>query len=399
MSENIADIGYCAIGIEATKGTAVTPDVKIPLYSETLATILNLDDDIPIMGNRFARYAIRQGQRDHTGEILVLAEPKTAPHFFNMLLTKGTTTNSGSVYTHPYTHGNTTNSYTLEFDKGGIIHRYMGVEVRSIVPVFEENVMKLRLEVSALKQFSIAPISSASGTTVTLATDYDPNPTDGVVAGDTIVLVDVSGGTSGDTEEVTISSVDSGTQLTVSSITGTYTTGDYCYVKAQSLSETLGAPFSWARTEFRFGTTAAVALTATHTALERGSEWRLYNRFEDDAGAKRSGSYDPISLVRTIGDVELSAKQFFDDAVELQKWLSVTKVACVIRSFGALISGTTYNEIRVTINSMKIKESPDPMTSNEIIYLNQVYGAQYDTSDAQGMDVKVINDVAATSYE
>ena len=401
-TDRLANLGYLAIGKETTKGTPVQPTVIVPLYEESLVTGLNLDLDNPIIGNRFARYNHFKGQRTHKGTLKILAEPKTLPYFLNMILKKGTTTVSGSVYTHPYTLDNDTpaySSYTIEIVKGGISHRYFGVEASKIAPVFEDNVMKLNISVSALGQFSIAPITSGSGTAVVLATDYADAPNTGIKVGDTLVFVKVTGGTSDTYEEKTVSAVNTnGTGVTVASLTGTYTTGDYCYIKARSLTPTLGDPFKWSGTQFCFGDTAAGALTATQEKVEKGSSFEIINEFENEDGAMRSGSLDPAALVRKQGDVTIKIKKSFQDYKEYERFLSIRKRALVIRIYGAVISGSDKNELRITINNFKVKESPNPLTTGEIIYLDQELSAQYDTDDTQGMDIKLINDVAGATY-
>ena len=399
---SLANVGYLAIGKEATKGVPVRPSVVVPLYEESLSTTLNLDMDNPIMGNRFARYFNFKGQREHKGILKVLAEPKTIPHFLNMILKKGSSSVSGSVNTHPYTVDNDTPvsaSYTIEILKGDVIYRFYGVEISRINPVFEDNTMKLNLSVTALGQFSIAPISSASTTDLVLATDYDDAPNKGIVAGDTLVFVKVTGGTSDTYEEKSVSDVDAGgTEVTVASLSDTYTTGDYCYIKKQTLTPTLGEPFKWSNTQFCFGDTAAAAISATQTKVEKGSIAEIIHDFEDDGGAKRSGSLDPAALVRKAVDVDVAIKKVFDDYKEFERFMSVRKRALVIRCFGTVISGTDKNELRITINNIKVKEAPNPLMTGEIIYLDAAYSPQYDTSDSQGLDIKVINDVASANY-
>jgi hypothetical protein len=264
---------------------------------------------------------------------------------------------------------------------------------------FEDNVMKLNLNVSALGQFSIAPITSASTTAVVLATDYDDAPNKGVVAGDTLVFVKVTGGTSDTYEEKAISAVNvNGTGVTVSALSGTYTTGDYCYIKKQTLSPTLGEPFKWSNTKFYFGDTAAAALAGSETKVEKGSIAEIIHDFEDDGGAKRSGSLDPAALVRKAVDVDVKIKKTFDDYKDFERFISVRKRALVIRSFGTVISGSDKNELRITINNIKMKEAPNPLRTGEIIYLDAAFSPQYDTSDSQGLDIKLINDVAGATY-
>jgi hypothetical protein len=403
--DRLANLGYCSIGKETTRGTAVIPSVPVPIYEEKMQTNINLDLDNPIIGNRFARYNHFKGQRDHKGSLQVLAEPKTLPHFLNMILKKGTTTTAGSVYTHPFTIDNDTpasKAYTIEIARGDIVYRFFGCEIDNIKPIFKDNTMLLDLKVSALGQFSIAPISTASGSganNITLATDYDDAPSKGVVAGDTLVLVKVTGGTSDSYEEVLVSAVNAnGAQISAGAIVGTYTTGDYCYIKKQTPSYTLGEPLKWSGMQFRFGDTAAAALTATHTPVEKGSDFEIIHEFESEDGAKRSGSLDPVALVRKQADINVKIKQSFKDYEEFNRFMKVSKRALVIRMFGTIISGSDKNELRITVNNYKIKNSPNPLTTGEIIYLEQDLSAQWDTSDGQGMDITVVNDVAGATY-
>jgi hypothetical protein len=400
--DSVANVGYLAIGKETTKGTPVIPSVIVPLYEESLTTALNLDMDNPIMGNRFARYFNFKGQRDHKGTLKVLAEPKNFPHFLNMIMKKGTTTTAGSVQTHPFTVDNDTpvsKSYTIEIIKGDVVYRFYGVEISRMAFVFEDNVMKLNLNVSALGQFSIAPISSAATTAVVLATDYDDAPNKGVVIGDTLVFVKVTGGTSDTYEEKVVSAVNvNGTGITVATLAGTFTAGDYCYIKKQALTPTLGEPFKWSTTKFYINTTATTALAGIETKVEKGSGVELIHELNTDGGEKLSGSIDPARLVRKQFDVDVKIKKSFDDYKEFEKFISITKQALIIRSYGTIISGTDKNELRITVNNIKTKEAPNPLKTGELIYLDAAYSPQYDATDTQGVDVKVINDVAGATY-
>jgi len=398
--DRLANLGYFAIGKEVSRGVAVRPSVVLPLYEESLVTSLNLDLDNPIMGNRFARYNHFKGQRDHKGVLKVLGEPKTLPHLLNMLLDKGNTTTSGGSYTHPYTLGDLSEaSYTIEILKGDIIYRYYGVEASKIIPLFEANVLKFNINVSALGQFSIAPITSAATTALVLSTEYDDMPNKGLVVGDTLVFVKVTGGISDTYEEKVISAVNvNGTGVTVGSLSGTFTTGDYCYIKKQTLTPVLGEPFKWSGTEFCFGDDATAALAASQTSVEKGSTFELINEFEDEAGAKRSGSLDPSALVRKQGDVTIKIKKSFQDYKDFERFISVRKRALVIKLYSTIISGSIWNELRITINNMKAKDVPLPLKTGEIIYLDQDYSPQYDTTDTQAFDVKVVNDIAGTSF-
>jgi hypothetical protein len=51
MSNYLANESYLALKKETTEGTAVTPDVFLPLESADLTTNLNLNEDSRMVGN------------------------------------------------------------------------------------------------------------------------------------------------------------------------------------------------------------------------------------------------------------------------------------------------------------------------------------------------------------
>ena len=402
MPEKNAALGYLKIGKETTgRGAAVVPVIDVPLYSETIFPKTNLQTDNPIIGNPFGVYNIFPGQRDHSGDIEILCEPKTLPHFLNMLLNKVSSTPNGSgVNTHLFNLGtpNQSNaSYTIDILKGDIVHRFYGCEIDTLTPEWQnDSYMKLKLTVSALGQVSTVAIASGATTTITLSTEYDQAPAKGLVVGDIITVVHMNNGVVASTENTTISAISADNlTLTVTSLTGTYVAGDQLYIRARAVSPNIGNPFNWARTEFRFGNTAAAALNNAHTPVEKGSVFEIKNDFNDNNGERRSGSFDPVSLARKQGDATLTIKKFFENGIELNDFLKMTKKSLVIRMFGDLISGTTFNEFQITFNHIHATESPDPLKAGELIYLNQKYQAQYDQTDGQAFSIAVVNTISS----
>lgn len=394
MAERLANLGYLGLKKETTKGTAVIPNTYVPMYSEDLTTEINLIRDNPIVGNKFKNYQNVKGLRAHKGSATVLAEPNTAGYLFDALMTKGTTTGGADPYTHPFTFSPSTNpkSYTVDISHGSQVSRFFGVELGEISPTFEENEMRLELSMSALGSFIAQPIASVTGSgpyTITLKTTYDAQPTRGLVVTDTIQIWDVSTG-------AYIACIVDGltdTTITVSENVAAGAADDIVTLAPASPSFTLLTPFLWARTEFRFGVDAAAALSATQTRLEQDSSWKVMHEFEDEDGAKRSGSFDPAALVRLQGDAEFNAKIFFDNPEDLRRWAAMEKRACVIRHFAD--DGAITHELRVTLNNLKASASPKPASSTEEILYSEIdFSPQYDTTDAQAVDVKVLNAVS-----
>ena len=337
------------------------------------------------------RFQNLPGQRSHQGEVVVLGEPNTIGYLFDMLLKKGSTTGS-DPYTHPFTLASADpNSYTVEFLKGQVVHRFVGVQARSITPSYDTNKMQVTVELTARSNFTVGDIGAITGGgpyDVTLKTAYDPTPTQGLVAGD-LVRIFLAGGTTIDT---TITTVDDATGITLpaSPSLASVAADDLIGIRALTPSLTLIDPFLWSRTEFRFGATASAADSATHTPVETGSNWKILHNMLPEEGALRSGAFDPASLVRGQGDAEANVNKFFDTPDEENRFRSLTKRALVIKHF----SGTGY-ELRVTLNNLKQIEKPVNMNTGELLFDNITFRPEYDTTDTQMFDVKVLNAVAS----
>lgn len=387
MPTRLANLGYLGLGKETTKGTAAIPSIYVPLYDDSFKTSLNLDEDNPIVGNKYEIYQALMGARDHQGEITVLAEPNTAGHILNMLMTKGTTTGAGP-YTHPFTFDPTTDpkSYTIDLLKGQMIERYIGAEASELGIDYDKNKMLLKVKISALKSFTVREIASVFTNVVTFKTNYDASPTDGLVATDTVRIMKASDGT---TQDFTVTSITATTATLSGSPTG-IVAGDLFFLRAQTPSYTLRNPFLWAKSEFRFGATAAAALSATQTRMEDGSKWSIMHKFANDEGEKRSGAFDPAALARTQGRAELETKIFFDTVNEFNRYMTAAKGSYVVRHYS---EDTTY-EMRVTLNNLKITESPIALKSGEILFQEQKQIATYDTADAQAVSVTILNNLS-----
>lgn len=394
QQENIANLDYMAILPESTKGVvAGTPSIFIPLYNEEFKTRINLQDDNPIIGNKWKRYQSVRGFRQHNGSFVVMAEPNTVGHFFNMLMTKGSTTGSGP-YTHPFTFSTITNpkSYTIDLKKGPHVHRYRGVEASQITPEWDSNELRINVTAVGLGSWEGREISSISTQDIIFKTDYDPAPTKGLVVGDSLQIYDVSANTYINCAVTAINA--NGTTITVSGTISAATAGDFVTLRPQTPSYTLLPPFLRTRTEFRFGADAATALSATHTPLEEDSSWSVIHDFENgEEGARRSGSWDPASLPRLQADAEFTARQFFSDPMDIRRFNALEKKAVVIRHF----SSSTH-ELRITLNNIKAAEGPQPsIETGTIDYSEITFKTDYDTADGQACGVTVINGVSGAS--
>lgn len=389
MAERSAALGYAALGKESTKGTAVTPGVYVPYYDQNIATDPNVISDQPIAGNKYRTYQALQGQRSHKGTITVMAEPNTTGYWLDMLLTKISTTGS-NPYTHIFGLSATTdpNSYTLDVSLVSQVVRFFGVQASKMSPTFAGDEMQHQITLSALGSFYGAEIASVATNVLTLVTTHDPTPTAGLVASDLVAVKKVDGSL---TTNFTVTSF-TGTTVTLSATAAAFAAGDMLVLRAATPSYTLLTPFLWPTAQFCFGATASAALSATQTRLDSGTQIDLLHDFADDGGSPRSGSYDPASLIRTVGDAKFKIKQYFDNPDQLKQWLATAKNACVMRAYA---SGTTY-ELRVTLNNLKIAKLPIQTKFGQVIFQEEEMVSQWDTSDSQGMLATLIN--ATVSY-
>lgn len=392
MTVHTGNKGYLAIKKETTKGTiAAVPNVYVPFYDEKIFTNTNIDEDMPVMGHIFARYKSLLGMRSHGGDITIKAEPNTAGYFLDMILAKGTTTGAGP-YTHPFTLSTSADpkAYTWDIQKGQVVCRFLGSELSELGVDFDKNKMVFKLKMSALKSFIVREIASVSGSgpyTITLKTNYDPAPSDGLIIGDTMRLVK----SDDSTIDFVVDSIPDGVSITCSEDVSSLSAGDLIFIKAATPSYTLKADFMWALSQFRFSDTASNALSATQTRMEQGSRWTLMNKFEADEGAQRSGSFDPAALVRTVGDMEIALKAAFDLPREINRYLTSSSRALVIRHF----SEDQAYELRITINNFKYKENAPIVKAGDPVYSEATVIPDYNTSDGQSFDVKVLNNVSS----
>lgn len=387
--ERYANLGYLALKKQSAKNTPVVPNVFVPLYEESLSTNANFQPQQPVYGSKFKTRTTLRGQRDHQGEITVVAEPNTTAYFLDMLLTKGATTGT-NPYTHPYDYSAATNpnGYTVDLAEGNFVKRFWGVEASALVPEWEDNEMRNKITVSALGSYQGRSITAIATTQVTLDTKYDANPTKGLVVGD---LVRVYKASDGSTLDTTISSITNGTTVVLGASAASFAAGDILHLRPATPNFSLLDTFLWARTEFKFGADATAALAATHTPVESGSEWELMHEFNEDAGEKRSGSFDPASLARKGVDATLTVKRFFDTLEDVQRFNDMTKRAVVIRCFAG---DSNQYELRIVFHNVTVDNPVAPIQSDGILYATQQLRPNNDTTDGKGLSVVLINAVA-----
>src|SRR6266699_1593178 len=228
MAERLFNTGYVGAAVETTAGTAVTPTDYFESYDVSITTNRNLQELEPAAGNVYSTQAVVAGLRDHTGDMTLIFEPNTAEKLFAMMLAVGSKTG-----TDPYTSTGTLSasapkSYTFDIASGNIVQRYMGCQVGKLSMEVNSNEIRIKPSISALASFQGREIATVSTTTITLKTDYDPKPNNGLVASDLVRLYKISDGTTLDT---TVSSVNAdGITVVLGASAAAFAAGDMIYL-------------------------------------------------------------------------------------------------------------------------------------------------------------------------
>jgi len=391
MAERLSNLGYFAFIKEAVKGTPLTPTTYLPIYEETMSTNGNLQTQQPIYGNKFATFDMLRGQRDHQGDVTTLAEANTTAQLQDFFLTKSTTTGAGP-YTHTFGLSATADpqSATVDVSTGNIVRRYWGFQISSFSPDWSTNELRHKIKASALGSFQGRTIATVTTTTLTLDTKYDPAPNKGLVVGDLVRIFKASTQTVLDTTIATVNA--DGITVTLALSAAAFAAGDTINLRpVTNVTFNLLDTFLWARTEVRFGATASAALAATQTRVEDGSTYELMHPFEDDAGSKRSGGFDPAALIRMQGDGSITVKVYFDTPERLQAFNDLTKSAIVFRHFAG---STNQYEYRITFNAVTTDTPVATISAQSVNYATITYWPSYNQTDGAAMSTTVINALA-----
>lgn len=388
MAEQNAAKGYVAIKKQTTSTVAVTPNIYVPYYSQSVTTDPHFQSDEPIFGRRFKRLQTLQGIRSHGGSISVMAEPDSSPLWHDMLAALVANDASGNPI-YSYDHGESAtldpNYYTMDISYGSYVERFWGIGAEKLTYAWNGEKMMYNMDVAGLGSFNGREIASITTTVVTLKTDYDPNPTNGLVASDLVKIVKADGTTT----NFTVSSI-TATTVTLSATAAAFAAGDMLVLRPASPTLSFLTPFLWPKTEFYFAADAATALTnsatkSNQTALDPGTEISLMNSFDNNEGTKRSGSLDPASLPRTVYDASIKIKTFLDNPEKIKDWNALRKKALIVRSYSG---ATSQFELRVTINAMKALTNDHPTESAGTVYHEFAYQPNFDTTDSQAFVVR-----------
>jgi hypothetical protein len=381
--ERLGNLGYFAQATQPDKNTVAIPTFFVPVYDETLTTNANLQKQQPAAGSPFATRNVLRGQRDHQGDVTVPAEPNTAFHIFDNLLSRISSSGAGP-YTNVLGYSATVDPKykTYDFFKGGgVVHRYWGVRSSAVSEVYDNNERQLKTTVSALGSFTSRTIKTVSTTTITLDTKYESNPNKGLVATDLVRIFKESTGAVLDTTVTTVNA--DGITVVLGDSAAAFAAGDIIQLRPATIAFNLLQTMLWSRTHYFKADTVANAMSATEINVEQGSTYEIMHPFEDDGGSKRSGSADPAALPYLAGDASLGVKKFFDTQEEVQDWTDLNKSAFVIRHYSG---DTNQYEQRAAFHSLT---TDTPLTNIKPGAINYANLAYLPSTAADGNDVQI----------
>lgn len=385
----VGETSYLAIKEEATAGTAVIPNVFVPLISESIKTVVSHEADRRMRGVNWKATDIIRGNRSHEGEIKVYGDPDMLGHFLNMIMVKGSTTGTSDGYTHPFTVGNGS-TYTFDIKRGNYVQRFVGVTIEEMKMEFEGGQLVLTIQVKAMGQFGIATLgvaSSGSVTSITLDDGYDIAPNRGVVVGDVLNV----GGT-----DVTVSSVNSnGIAVGFSSTSVTASAGALVYLKPQTVTQpTLQNPFYFGNILAGFGVDASASATAAGSVSTATPIYDCAIVIKNNLFAQNgSNRFDPVQIIPTTKEASIKLKRLFTDGTQRQYFQDRTKQSITFIMLGSFIKAdmSTQEKLTLTFNNVKLLENENAINVGEMVMDEQSYEVLYDTADGVAMSASLIN--------
>lgn len=398
MSNYLAKASYCIMKPQSAPGTPIIPTIFFPIVSESVRINPNLSADTRQKGNTWKSDMLLKGTRMIEGDMTFLADPAIMGHLLNMIYLKGSTTgDAASGYTHPFTPGEG-KSYTIDIVRGIHATRLYGVRGSNLRLSFQDNKEQATITIKALGQFNSASLAvaltGAGMTTAVLSTDSDLRPTDGLVAGDVLIIGGV---------ELTLLTVDAdGKTVTFASTAVTAGVGDPVYLKAQAVS--LGTqlePFYLGNTLVGLAATSALADTAAATKATAVSMDNITMNFNNNLLAHPgSSSMGAVVLLNGVKEANIETSKLYENPNQYQKWIEIVKQAITVITTGRFIKSdfTTSEKLTVKYHKVNVLTLDQPIDGDSYIFDKQTFEGLYDSSDALSIEISLVNRTAGTEY-
>lgn len=290
-------------------------------------------------------------------------------------------------------------TYSLQLNYDQIAIRYFGLRFTGFDTINQaDNVITAQVQVKAKGQFRhayVTAITTAGSGTKTLTVDQ----TLGLVASDTIKVFRPSTGlfldfsTTG-VKTHTVASVASATTITVTNLETALAVGDLIVLAPQTATYTIGSEFSWfGGTVFKYGDT--VATLATDCAED--FEFTIVNEFEERYGACGADFEHrfPSVLVQKGLEASGSFTKYYDTEKKFMKLRRNTQQAIQFDTYGAVISGTTRNQLRIQFPGVNFDTYETNITEDDIVNEEVPFTGFYNATKAYTVKVVLVNDVSS----
>jgi hypothetical protein len=225
-----SNFGYLSLIKETTEGVAVTPTEYLRIISESVTPDFGSSPVQEVAGDRERNIRSVKKPIEIGGDIEFFVENKMIGHFLRGLFGAPVSQEltASVAYRHGFIVSDTPKTYTIDIQPADApwVHRYFGVQISGLNFEPDDNKIKCTASVMPRKAFiNTRPLADvSSGNTLTIG------QTEGLTTSDTIlVLIGSHGYTT--RQELTITSIDSETQLTVSTITQDIITSDIVVIK------------------------------------------------------------------------------------------------------------------------------------------------------------------------
>lgn len=311
------------------------------------------------------------------------------------------TTYAATVYGHvgtlPVTGATVLPTYTLQINYAESAIRYMGVRFTSLDALAQQdNIITAGVKIKAMGQFRHAKVTAVttSGSTKTITVDQ----TYGLVDADVIKIyrpgtgfLDVNG--SGVKFEA-ITSVTSTTTFTLATLTTSTAVGDLVMLAPQTASYTIGSEFPWIG-----GSYGQIGDAIASLATEALEDFTLVvdNEFEERHSAAGNLFKDQFPTALLMKGLQASGtfKAYYNDEDFMRLLRTHTAQALRIKTLGALITGTLYNEIRFTFPEVQFDPYETNITTDDIVNEEVPFTSFYNTTVGYSVRAALINDVAS----
>ena len=338
-----SNYGYISLIKEATEGTAVKPTNYLRIISDTLLPSFNIAPVQEVAGDRERNIRSLKGQIEMAGDIVFNVESKMIGHFLRGMFGVPTTQTltAGVAFRHIFTVTDTPKTYTIDAKVANSpwVHRFYGTKINQLSIETADNKIQCTASLMPRKAFINAFVTTAvnSGTTLTV------DQTSGLTTSDTILVIDKADGFT-TVKELTITSIDSETQLTVSTINVQLDVNDIVVIKASTASYTQDPVFA-----LLGGTEISVGDDIDNLTAKDKENFSL--SYQNEVEAKYASGHDEVS--RFPADILTKGysgtgnlSRFYDSELNIAKLRQNVKFALRV-----MLEGETAIEANVAVKA------------------------------------------------